>query len=228
MPLLGKDPDGNRVEVYENSIEAALFEVFREFRDDGDDATPGEIRADILNAPQSVFNAALYKVGRRCFHTPDGRRVLLDRAELGKSNRYDYAILRDLADFFIYLCGVYAKECTPTGFCNMTGISYDIFNDWINSGDGGKVTPGGFHVAKMIITARENSLSDMLVSGRRNPVGVLGVLNHHYSWNLPGVSREIGRRAALPSADLPRLMSADDGHDAPEGGAAGIVSQKTP
>jgi len=31
------------------------------------------------------------------------------------------------------------------------------------------------------------------------------MLNHHFQWNLPGVSREHTQRAALGASDLPKL-----------------------
>jgi hypothetical protein len=34
---------------------------------------------------------------------------------------------------------------------------------------------------------------------------VLGVLNRHYAWNLPGVSREQANKNTLSAAELPKL-----------------------
>ena len=36
-------------------------------------------------------------------------------------------------------------------------------------------------------------------------MGILAMLNHHFQWNLPGVSRENTQRTALGAADLPKL-----------------------
>ena len=43
------------------------------------------------------------------------------------------------------------------------------------------------------------------MTGKQNPVGVLGVLNRHYQWNMPGVSREQAGKRALTAAELPKL-----------------------
>ena len=43
------------------------------------------------------------------------------------------------------------------------------------------------------------------MTGKQNPVGVLGVLNRHYQWNMPGVSREQANKSALTAAELPKL-----------------------
>lgn len=44
-----------------------------------------------------------------------------------------------------------------------------------------------------------------LVTGKQNPVGVLGVLNRHYAWNLPGVSKERTSERSLTASELPKL-----------------------
>ena len=61
---------------------------------------------------------------------------------------------------------------------------------------------------------REESLSAKLVTGKQNPVGILGVLNRHYQWNMPGVSKETGTRKALDASQLPQLGSSSNGNAA--------------
>ena len=52
---------------------------------------------------------------------------------------------------------------------------------------------------------REESLSNKLADGKQNPVGVIAILNKHYGWNMPGVSREAAKPQALPASELPKL-----------------------
>ena len=52
-------------------------------------------------------------------------------------------------------------------------------------------------------------MSIKLVTGKQNPVGILGVLNRHYQWNLPGVSREQANKRSLTAAELPKLTGND-------------------
>ena len=54
-------------------------------------------------------------------------------------------------------------------------------------------------------TFREESLSNKLATGNKNPVGILAILNRHYQWNMPGVSREQANKSALTAAELPQL-----------------------
>lgn len=49
-------------------------------------------------------------------------------------------------------------------------------------------------------------MSAKLATAKRNPVGILAILNRHYGWNLPGVSREQqNHKQALTASDLPQL-----------------------
>lgn len=46
-------------------------------------------------------------------------------------------------------------------------------------------------IHKKLVEYRQETLSSMLTSGKRNPVGVLAILNHYYSWNMPHVTKEV-------------------------------------
>jgi hypothetical protein len=67
-----------------------------------------------------------------------------------------------------------------------------------------------YDIYKKLNQSREESLSNKLVTGKQNPVGILGVLNRHYSWNLPGVSREQATNKQLTASQLPRLDATQD------------------
>ena len=70
-----------------------------------------------------------------------------------------------------------------------------------------KLSSRSFGIYKKLSQFREESLSNKLVTGKQNPVGILGVLNRHYQWNMPGVSREQANKHALTAAELPKLNS---------------------
>ena len=97
---------------------------------------------------------------------------------------------------------MYDKECSFVGFSLLTGISRDTLQDW--GADQRKLSPKAFYIAQKIRTFREESLSNKLTTVR-NPVGVLAILNRHYQWNLPGVSKERSSREALTADELPQL-----------------------
>ena len=76
--------------------------------------------------------------------------------------------------------------------------------------EGTKSSPLSSDIGKKISDFREESLSAKLATAKRNPVGILAILNRHYGWNLPGVSREQqNRKQALTASDLPQLGGAN-------------------
>ena len=92
---------------------------------------------------------------------------------------------------YIDLCYEYDKEISILGFSKLTGINQDTFYDWGNQSS--RPSSLGCDIYKKLRQEREESLSNMLISGKRNPVGLLGALNRHYGWNMGqprGVSGE--------------------------------------
>ena len=75
--------------------------------------------------------------------------------------------------------------------------------DW--GADERKLSTKGFDIVQKLRLFREESLSNKLATGNKNPVGVLAILNRHFAWNLPGVSRENTAKAIKTAADLPQL-----------------------
>ena len=103
---------------------------------------------------------------------------------------------------------MYDKECSIIGFSLLTGINRDTILDWGNSER--KLSTKSFGVAEKLRIFREESLSNKLATGNKNPVGILAILNRHYSWNLPGVSRESSTKTIKTAADLPQLGTSRD------------------
>jgi hypothetical protein len=86
------------------------------------------------------------------------------------------------------------------GYSLLTGIDYDTLMDW--GADERKLSTKGFDIVQKLRIFREESLSNKLATGNKNPVGILAILNRHYAWNLPGVSRESTSRPALTASDI--------------------------
>lgn len=88
------------------------------------------------------------------------------------------------------------------GYSKLVGISNEIISMWGN--DNNKLSSRSFEIYKKLNQEREESLSSKLADGKQNPVGILAILNKHYQWNLPGVSRE-STRQSLTAQELPKL-----------------------
>jgi hypothetical protein len=54
---------------------------------------------------------------------------------------------------------------------------------------------------------REESLANKLADGKQNPVGVIAILNKHYGWNMPGVTRETANRQQISLEDIRGKMA---------------------
>ena len=93
----------------------------------------------------------------------------------------------------------YDKEVSIIGFSTLTGVSDVIIHEW---GNNGKPSSLSFNIYKKLNQYREESLSNKLATGNKNPVGILAILNRHYQWNLPGVSKEAASKSNLTLEDM--------------------------
>lgn len=194
--------DGATIEVFENDIEYYL-EEFKEKQN----------IEDLRQVPQSVWNAALMYVNRHVFkpnqhllksNTNYNTGIYNNNINITTNyNMYNYDLVSKVVDYYIYLCLMYNKEVSIIGFSNLTGIDTDTINEWGNNSN--RLSTSCSVIYKKLSKMREESLSNKLADGKQNPVGILAILNRHYSWNLPGVSRENAKAGALTAAELPKL-----------------------
>ena len=60
-------------------------------------------------------------------------------------------------------------------------------------------------IYKKLRDGRQNSLTNLLSSGKVNPVGIIAILNHQYQWN-ESAAPDVGyRKKALPANELPTI-----------------------
>lgn len=176
----------NDISIYKNDIEYYISLFCEE-----------ENIKDIKDISQSVYNALMMYINAK-YIKPS--RILKKNDSY---NSYDVKQVEALCDYYIYLCNKYDKECSIVGFSYLTGIERSVFYDWLNdyaNKYGFDASSPRSDIAKKLHAAREDSLSDKLLNGK-NPVGVLGILNHFYGWNMPGV-RESATKSAGTLADL--------------------------
>ena len=193
-------------EVFKNDIELYLAQFCEEYKIE-----------DMTKEPQSRWNAALMYINRYVF---SDKSILKLNKNINKNNTncimdsnfymYDLDKLDYILYIYYYLCSVYDKECSIMGYSLLTGINYDTLMDW--GARERKLSTKAFDIVEKLRIFREESLSNKLATGNKNPVGILAILNRHYSWNLPGVSRESNQRQALTAADIRQQLqnSADN------------------
>lgn len=188
------------VEVFENDIQLYLT-MFCEENDID----------NIKNESQSVWNSCLRYIYKHVFKGTNKLKqkdiILHDNTCIPSNyNMYDYNTVLEIVDIYIHdMCMKYNKEVSIIGFSILTGIDESIIYDWGNNIN--KLSNISSKIYQKLRAYREESLSNKLVDGKQNPVGVLGVLNRHYQWNMPGVSRETSKKQTLTAADLPQLGS---------------------
>ena len=172
----------NTIEVFENDIAEALACFCEEQGID-----------DLTKESQARWNAALMYTRKRVF--PD-KSILKAKNNYNNTNSImnstfnslNYDLLNDICDIYIYLCMMYDKEVSIIGYSLLTGINSENIHSWLTNGT--KSSTKSTELAKKLSKYREESLSDKLATANKNPVGILAILNRHYQWNLPGVSKE--------------------------------------
>lgn len=177
-----------KLEIYNNNIEEAIsnYCIDHELKE-----------KDLYNIDQSRWNSVLLYVYRQVF-----KPLKSDKRMYNENSNIDYSnkeLLYSICDIYINLCYEYSKEVSIMGFSKLTGIHKDTIYQWLNSDSSAR---GASDLAKRLNTEREESLSNKLASGKGNPVGILGILNRHYGWNM-GQPRGQEQRQKAP--DIPRI-----------------------
>ena len=186
-------------EVFQNDIELYLSQFCEDHNIE-----------DMTKEPQSRWNAALMYINKYVF---GNKSILKLNKNINKNNTncimdsnfymYDYDKLEYILYIYYYLCAVYDKECSIMGYSLLTGINYDTLMDW-GAGER-KLSTKAFDIVQKLRIFREESLSNKLATGNKNPVGILAILNRHFVWNLPGVSRESTAKVIKTASELPQL-----------------------
>lgn len=205
MEKVQETPDSE--EIFENEIDM----YFKRF-------CTNENIEDMASAPQSLFYAALIYVYNNTFK---GTNRLKLKGKLqgynnnnynnqysninnSNCNSYNYEYLNYIADYYIYMCYKYDKICTISGYCKLTGIRETVIYDWANEKRAAKLSTSAYDLWEKLSKDYESSGEARLWSGK-NPIGQLAAMNHHFTWNLPGVSRESTAKVIKTASELPQL-----------------------
>lgn len=203
--------DTAHVEIFENDI-AMYLQLFCE--EQGIE--------DMRKAPQSVWNAAMMFIKRNVF---SDRRKLKRSSPLegynnnnynnqysninqSNCNAYDIDVVDSICDYYIYICNIYDKGVTISGFCKLTGINEETIYDWGRE-DSRELSVSASEIYKKLSTEYEQSLEARLWSNK-NPVAHMAIANRRFGWNLPGVSKEHADKKVLGNNDLPILETKKD------------------
>lgn len=186
------------IEVFENDIQLYLT-LFCE--ENGIE--------DMKKESQSVWNGALRYIRRHVFNNKD---VLKSKDNINiynnnipsTFNAYNYDAVNNICDIYIDLCFINDKEVSIIGFSNLTGIDNETINIWGNNDN--KLSSLSFGIYKKLSQFREESLSNKLVTGNKNPVGVIAVLNRQYGWASPYTSDSNKQRKSISAEEIRQLL----------------------
>ena len=140
--------------------------------------------SDIVGISQNRFNALLYFLYQNVFKNADLKSKDIYNTGLFDNcnyNAYNIPLIESLVDVYINLCDNFDKIVNVEGFCRLVGVDRETVYDWSRV-EGKKASGRTSDIAKKLIAERERTLSDRLASGNKNPVGVLGCLNHWHNW----------------------------------------------
>ena len=191
----------NQIELFENDIEMYL-KLFCE--ENGIE--------DMKKESQSVWNGALRFIRRHVFNNKDLLKEPNNiyntiNSIVSNYNMYNYELVNNICDIYIDLCFINDKEVSILGFSNLTGIDNETINVWGNNDS--KLSSLSFGIYKKLSQFREESLSNKLVTGNKNPVGVIAVLNRQYGWASPYTSDSNRQKRTLTADELPKLESSN-------------------
>ena len=163
---------------------------------------------DMKKESQSVWNGALRYIRRHVFNNKDllkeSNNIYNTNNSIASNyNMYNYELVNNICDIYIDLCFINDKEVSILGFSNLTGIDNETINVWGNNDS--KLSTLSFGIYKKLSQFREESLSNKLVTGNKNPVGVIAVLNRQYGWASPYTSDSNRQKRTLSAAELPKL-----------------------
>ena len=194
-----KDNNINNMDIYENDIDFYLKDFCEK-----------QNIQDLRAMSQSVWNACLMYIQRNVF--PD-RNILKQKENIytennitpSNCNSYNYDLLNNICDYYIYITYLYDKECSIRGFSKLVNIHYSVFEEWGNNyTNSNRLGSSSLDIYKKLSSEREQSLVAKLVS-MKHPTAMAIILNKDYGYNLPGVSRETDKKQALSLEQLPKL-----------------------
>lgn len=161
---------------------------------------------DLKSEGQRPWKAVCRRVGEILF--PDNN-VLRDHklyvnnskaVEYSTNNRFDYILLNNICDEYIYWSDIYNKLCSTVAYSYWVNIPTTTIDLWRRA----EPSSESFKIWKKLQGNRKDCIKDKAYDSN-SPVGSMFVGNNEFGMNQPGIGTEATQRIAQKAEDLPRL-----------------------
>lgn len=190
--------DTNDMTIYENNIQLYMQEYLDKYGID-----------NMQDASQSQWNGFLMYLNKHIIKNLNIKEKPIltpNNSIVTNHNKYNYDVLYMIMNnTYIPLCLAYSKEISVMGFSFLIGCTSEDIKLW---GDN-EPTSASFKIYKTLYNLREESLTNKLVTGKQNPVGVIAMLNHHYGYNGAGTVQTVANNK-LSLNDIKAVLSVKD------------------
>ena len=172
-----------------------------------------QLPLNLVNATQSQFHGLMQYIYN---NNIKGKYILTvskeDRTKPGtiyalkSSNAYNIDKLNTLLEWYINTCNRYDKAITEVGYTLLTGINYDSIREWRKNNNTDRVSYLRFCLAEKLHSMEEESLQSINITGKRNAVGIIEMLNYKHGHSARIAAAETAAKVnAMPASALPVL-----------------------
>lgn len=186
----------------------ADFGTFQLYREDFERAIDRACRElqieDLKSEGQRPWKAVCKRVGEIIFNDNSilkDKQLFDNTCMLTNYNRYNYNILNNICDEYVYFSDVYNKLCSTIAFSNWCNIDNSTVDNWrLNK----ESSPISFEIWKKLQGIRKDCIKDRAYDNK-SPVGAMFVGNNEFGMNQPGIGYEATQARALSASELPQL-----------------------
>lgn len=175
-----------------------------------------QLPLNLVNATQSQYHGLMQYIYNKYIKdkyiltvSKDDRTIPGSIYALKSSNAYDIDKLNTLLDWYINTCNRYDKAITEVGYILLTGIDYDSIRKWRIDNSSDRVSYLRFCLAEKLHSMEEESLQSINITGKRNAVGIIEMLNYKHGHSARIAAAETAAKVtAMPATALPVLTAA--------------------
>lgn len=181
------------------------FQLYREDFEWAIDQACHELQIeDLKSEGQRPWKAVCKRVGEIIFNDNSilkDKQLFNNTCMLTNYNRYNYIILNNICDEYIYFSDKYNKLCSTIAFSNWCNIDNSTVDNWrLNK----ESSPISFEIWKKLQGIRKDCIKDRAYDNK-SPVGAMFVGNNEFGMNQPGIGYEATQARALSANELPQL-----------------------